>query len=431
MISLRMISTDDKEVIRQLRELQQPAVFFSEGPAERRERLRQVLIKLGPDALEKIKSPHITHSIDVATNDKETWYHEGSELLKRSRFRIAKYSIEQCKSRLDMNMLKQLEPISTRFVPQQKLIDRLKAIDDCGSQIGDDRPLSSCNFSPDSTMIATSSWSGLCKLWSVPNLMHQHTLRGHTCNVSYITFHPQSTKSSYSSKSINLASCSVDGSVLLWNLTDEEPIINLKGHEGHKVTRVKFHPTGEFLATCCSDKSWRFWNLEHLEEILHQEGHADAVYDIAFHPDGSLAATAGLDSFGRIFDLRTGRQIMLLEGHLRGLLSIDCSPDGYHIATGSQDHSVKIWDLRKRTCEYTIPAHTNIVVKVVFEKRSGCYLATASYDKSIKFWSKPTWAPVQTLYGHDERIMGMDCSENSELFATSSYDKTFKLFVAR
>ena len=91
-----------------------------------------------------------------------------------------------------------------------------------------------------------------------------------------------------------------------------------------------------------------------------------------------------MDSFGRVWDLRTGRCIMFMEGHLKGILSVDVSPNGYHIATGSEDNSCKIWDLRKRCCIYTIPAHTNLVSGVKFERNSGQYLVSSSYDGTAK-----------------------------------------------
>lgn len=77
---------------------------------------------------------------------------------------------------------------------------------------------------------------------------------------------------------------------------------------------------------------------------------------------------------------------MFMEGHLKGIVSIDFSPDGYHIVTGSQDHTVKIWNIRERRCEYTIPAHTNVVSRAIFEKNNGHYILTASYDNTIKLW---------------------------------------------
>lgn len=189
------------------------------------------------------------------------------------------------------------------------------------SQVGDQRPVSSVSFSPDGQLIATSSWSGLCKLWAVPSLEHRRTLRAHNVNADKVTWHPQATLSQ-DPQAVNLASCGVDGSVFLWALEGEteEPLHSLTGHAPHRVASVAFHPAGTLLATACYDHSWRLWDLGAgggPEELLHQEGHSKGVHDVAFQGDGSLAASAGRDSFGRVWDLRTGRCIMFMEGHLK------------------------------------------------------------------------------------------------------------------
>lgn len=57
--------------------------------------------------------------------------------------------------------------------------------------------------------------SGLCKLWSVPDCQHIKTLKGHTCNVGAIVFHPRLGQEE---TICALASCAVDGSVKLWTL---------------------------------------------------------------------------------------------------------------------------------------------------------------------------------------------------------------------
>lgn len=137
----------------------------------------------------------------------------------------------------------------------------------------------------------------------------------------------------------------------------------------------------------------------------------------------------GLDSFGRVWDLRTGRCIMFMEGHLKAILGIDFSSNGYHIATASEDNCCKIWDLRKRSILYTIPAHTNLISDVKFQKDSGNYLVTASYDNTVKLWTTRTWQPLKTLSGHDGKIMSMDISSDNQYIATSSYDRTFKFWA--
>lgn len=75
---------------------------------------------------------------------------------------------------------------------------------------------------------------------------------------------------------------------------------------------------------------------------------------------------------------------MFLEGHLSSVFGVDFSPNGFQIATASQDDTCKIWDLRRRQPVYTIPAHTNLVADVKYQKDVGDFLVTASYDTTAK-----------------------------------------------
>uniref|UniRef100_A0ABI7XRI9 Pre-mRNA splicing tri-snRNP complex factor PRPF4 n=7 Tax=Boreoeutheria TaxID=1437010 RepID=A0ABI7XRI9_FELCA len=421
------VSTDDSEVKACLRALGEPITLFGEGPAERRERLRNILSVVGTDALKKTKKDD-EKSKKSKEEYQQTWYHEGPNSLKVARLWIANYSLPRAMKRLEEARLHKEIPETTRTSQMQELHKSLRSLNNFCSQIGDDRPISYCHFSPNSKMLATACWSGLCKLWSVPDCNLLHTLRGHNTNVGAIVFHPKSTVS-LDQKDVNLASCAADGSVKLWSLDSDEPVADIEGHTV-RVARVMWHPSGRFLGTTCYDRSWRLWDLEAQEEILHQEGHSMGVYDIAFHQDGSLAGTGGLDAFGRVWDLRTGRCIMFLEGHLKEIYGINFSPNGYHIATGSGDNTCKVWDLRQRRCVYTIPAHQNLVTGVKFEPIHGNFLLTGAYDNTAKIWTHPGWSPLKTLAGHEGKVMGLDISSDGQLIATCSYDRTFKLWMA-
>ncbi|XP_053229954.1 U4/U6 small nuclear ribonucleoprotein Prp4 [Podarcis raffonei] len=421
------VSTDDSEVKACLRALGEPITLFGEGPAERRERLRNILSVVGTDALKKTKKDD-EKSKKSKEEYQQTWYHEGPNTLKTARLWIANYSLPRAMKRLEEARLLKEVPEATRTSQKQELHKSLRSLNNFCSQIGDDRPISYCNFSPNSKLLATACWSGLCKLWSVPDCNLIHTLRGHNTNVGAIVFHPKATIS-LDKKDVNLASCAADGSVKLWSLESDEPVADIEGHTV-RVARVAWHPSGRFLGTTCYDHSWRLWDLEAQEEILHQEGHSKGVYDIAFHVDGSLSATGGLDAFGRVWDLRTGRCIMFLEGHLKEIYGINFSPNGYHIATGSGDNTCKVWDLRQRKCIYTIPAHQNLVTGVKFEPNHGNFLLTGAYDNTAKVWTHPGSSPLKTLAGHEGKVMGLDISLDGQLIATCSYDRTFKLWMA-
>ncbi|XP_006640552.1 U4/U6 small nuclear ribonucleoprotein Prp4 [Lepisosteus oculatus] len=421
------VSTDDAEVKACLRALGEPITLFGEGPAERRERLRNILSVVGTDALKKSKKED-DKSKRSQDEFQQTWYHEGPGSLKEARLWLARYSLPRTMQRLEAARDQKEIPESTRTARQQELHKSLRNLNNFCSQIGDDRSISYCQFSPNSKMLVTASWSGLCKLWSIPDCSLIRTMRGHNTNVGAITFHPQATLS-LDEKDVNLASCAADGSVKLWSLDSDEPVADIEGHS-MRVARVAWHPSGRFLGTTCYDNSWRLWDLEAQEEILHQEGHSKGVHDMHFHPDGSLAGTGGLDSFGRVWDLRTGRCVMFLEGHLKEIYSINFSPNGFHVATGSGDNTCKVWDLRQRKCVYTIPAHQNLLSSVRFQPTDGHYLVTGAYDNTAKVWSHPGWSPLKTLAGHEGKVMGLDISPDGQLIATCSYDRTFKLWVS-
>src|SRR5258707_9136827 len=65
------------------------------------------------------------------------------------------------------------------FIPSYS-ISYVKTTQNIGSQIGDDRPISVVRFSPNSKLLATGSWTGLVKVWSVPDCKLSSTLRGRT-----------------------------------------------------------------------------------------------------------------------------------------------------------------------------------------------------------------------------------------------------------
>lgn len=426
------VPTNDSAVRARLRSLNHPITLFGEREMERRERLRSVMAKLDADGeLDNLLNTQDVFGEgvpDAATADDEAeemeglqtfpFYTEGSEELLKARIEIMKFSLPKAAGRIERTKRQRENPDEDRDAEVDSVLQRVSQIGMNYSEIGDDRPLSGCAFSPDASLLATSGWSGITKIWSIPDLEKVTALKGHTERITSVAFSPMGK---------HVATASADRTAILWGIDGSL----LRVFEGHldRLARLAFHPSGAYLGTASFDKTWRLWDVNTGIELLLQEGHSRSVYGIAFQGDGALAATCGLDALARVWDMRTGKSILALEGHVKPVLGVDFSPNCFHLATGGEDHTCRVWDLRKRQALYIIPSHSSLVSQVKYEPMEGYFLATASYDNTSRIWSAQDFRLVKTLAGHEGKVMGVDVAGDGQLVATVSYDRTIKLWA--
>ncbi|GAA5907670.1 uncharacterized protein JCM6883_001853 [Sporobolomyces salmoneus] len=372
------LPTNDGEVRSRLRQLDQPVTLFGEGPADRRDRLREYMARMrmeqgqagrltmGDGGIESEEEEE--SSDDEAEGDKEEgdeeFYTEGTGALKKARREIANYSLPRARKRIARQKLDSTVPLARLMDVRKAVFQNLESFTNLGSQIGDTRALSAVRFSPDSKMLLTGSWTGMAKLWNVPSCKEVRTLKGHSERIGGVAWHPDATLSQ-SPTSVNFATSGADNLIKLWNLESDTALSTLSGHEG-RVCRINFHPSGRFLGSASYDATWRLWDVETAQELLLQEGHSKEVYAIAFQNDGALVCTGGLDAIARLWDLRSGRTSLVLSGHSRDILSIDFSSNGYQVATGSNDDTIRVWDIRNHKAIATIPGHKSAISDLKF-----------------------------------------------------------------
>ncbi|ORZ35049.1 U4/U6 snRNP-specific spliceosomal protein [Catenaria anguillulae PL171] len=443
------VPTDDNLVRAKLRELQHPITLFGEGPAERRDRLRVLISELEGEGVTVTFDVNMEEEED--DEDEEYWTPGTDELLFSRRW-IANYSLRRARTRIIRQRAEFDTPVSIYKTLRRDLYNDLRTWTSIASQIVDERPTSFVTFAPDGKSLATGSFGGAIKLWTVPQCNPIAELRGHQARIGGIAWHPQATVG-LDRGVCNLVSGAEDGTVRLWSLDQETPLATMEGHQG-RVVRVAYHPSGRFVGSASFDGTWRLWDTERAQCLLEQDGHSREVFCIAMHPDGSLVSTGGLDGLAKVWDLRTGRCILNLQGHLKQVLSVDFHPTtGYQLATGSEDNSIKIWDMRAVKCTYTIPAHTNLVSQVKYfsatrlpvaddfqnpatagkyvrghPNTSGMFLIAGGFDGTVSMWSEGDYVQIKKLQGHDGKVMSVDVSADARFIASAGYDRTFKLW---
>ena len=345
-----VVPTDDGRVRTRLREMGEPVTLFGEGPADRRDRLRELLtIQKEMEGLEN-GDVEMDDAPEEEEEQEEEFYSRGGPALLQSRIDIVKYSLPRAKRRTAFQKAESTVPLRTQVKFRKQIKERLQAFELQGSQTVGERHVSMTRISPNGEMVAVGNWGGQIKLVDIPNLNERMNFRGHTNKISGLSWFPGATmsESNVSPDSVNLASGGAEGLVHLWSLNQDTPLSTLQGHS-QRVCRVEFHPSGKYLASASEDTSWRLWDVETTSELLLQEGHSRGVYSVSFNSDGSLLASAGLDSIGRIWDLRTGRTVFILDGHLDGHIkpihALDWSSDGHRVLSGSADGWIKCWDM--------------------------------------------------------------------------------------
>ncbi|PYH59942.1 WD40 repeat domain-containing protein [Aspergillus niger CBS 101883] len=83
------------------------------------------------------------------------------------------------------------------------------------------------------------------------------------------------------------------------------------------------------------------------------------------------------------------------------------------------------WDPEMQTLE----GHSYAVTSVAFSN-NGQLLASGSGDKTVKLWDAATGTLKHTLEGHSNRVYSVAFSNNGQLLASGSDDKTIKLWDA-
>lgn len=451
------VPTDDARVRARLREMGEPMTLFGEGPADRRDRLRELLtIQAEMTGLENGDiTMEDAPDDEEAEEQEEEFYSRGGQELLKARIDMAFYSLPRAKKRVAFQKAEASIPLRTHVAFRKQIREKLRAFELQGSQTIGERHVSMTRISPSGHLVAVGNWGGQVKLIEVPTLSEKLTYRGHTNKISGLSWYPQATlpEAGVSPDAVNLASGGAEGSVHLWSLNQENPLSTLQGHS-QRVCRVEFHPSGRYLASASEDTSWRLWDVEHAKELLLQEGHSRGVYSISFNTDGSLLASAGLDSIGRIWDLRSGRTVMILEGHLDGHIkpihALDWSSDGHRILTGSADGWIKCWDVRKVQRTGGIGAHTSAVSDLRWfkglddpllgtppgvddkgaqlPKKSGTFLVSGGFDRNVKIFSADDWSLVQTLSGHTGPVASVDYSRDGRWIVSGGHDRTLKLW---
>ncbi|KAK8792023.1 hypothetical protein WA158_005400 [Blastocystis sp. Blastoise] len=121
------------------------------------------------------------------------------------------------------------------------------------------------------------------------------------------------------------------------------------------------------------------------EELKNFKGHHGDVYSVDIAFDGNLLASGGKDQYIRIFDVREGgKQKEEFKGHKGSIYTVKFKPNSYTLYSGGEDRVIKSWNLTDN-------------------------------------------AYIETLFGHQSAVMGLDCLREDKVVSVG-FDNTLRLW---
>lgn len=142
----------------------------------------------------------------------------------------------------------------------------------------------------DAVPVLDRAYDKTVKVWDAMTGNNVSTYEGHDKSVTSVNWSPDGTR---------IASASRDTRVHIWNAAKPDPTHALiyRGHTD-RVNAVAWSPNGRLIASAGDDKTVRIWSPDtpnKMEDIRIYRGHTNRINTLTWSPDGTRIASAGDD----------------------------------------------------------------------------------------------------------------------------------------
>ena len=242
------------------------------------------------------------------------------------------------------------------------------------------------HFSPDGKLLASASWDGTARVWSVPDGKSLLVIPRDGVSVSAVAFSPDG-------KTLAVGGYDSSGTKITFHdprsgATVQEPFIDRSNLIGSLVYSAD---GGRLYATIGSIV--RGWDLATRKEVITIEGNVNA--SMALSQDGQTVAVGSTnDRSFRTFSTQNGKQIREYSEHSEGILSLAYASNGFTFASGGYDSYARVWNSVTGSMVRGIPQPDLEVPFSLAFSPDATILATGSYHY-LRLWEPGSGVPIR------------------------------------
>uniref|UniRef100_A0A0V0IW21 Putative periodic tryptophan protein 2-like n=1 Tax=Solanum chacoense TaxID=4108 RepID=A0A0V0IW21_SOLCH len=206
--------------------------------------------------------------------------------------------------------------------------------------------------------------------------------------------------------------------------------IHLLSISREKITTAVFNDLGNWLTFGCARLGQLLvWEWKSESYILKQQGHYFDVNCLAYSPDSQLVATGADDNKIKVWTVSSGFCFVTFSEHTNAVTALHFMPGNHCLLSASLDGTVRAWDLLRYRNFKTFTTPTSKQFVSLAADQSGEVICAGTLDSfEIFVWSMKTGRLLDILSGHEGPVHGLVFSPTNATVASSSWDKTVRLW---
>ncbi|MBN2814367.1 MAG: hypothetical protein JXQ80_09835 [Bacteroidales bacterium] len=243
---------------------------------------------------------------------------------------------------------------------------------------------------------------------------------GHEGQVKALSFVPGSTIF-YSSGG--------DGKILRWDLNGSSRTPRTLINNNFINRSMAISPSGRWLASGTQTSGIQLFNLNTANEAEILQGHKSWVEALAFTTDSKGLFSASTDKTIIYWDLIAGTNSVFATLPNSTVKCLAVSPAGRYLLGGTNDGRLIRWNMDTKEETVLFKSDKNTIYAIAVNS-SATRIAFVDVSGSLRILDARSGGTLRTIAAHSARILDVKFSPDDRQIATSSMDKTVKIWDA-